>query len=75
MSGVANAGRAAERFAQALKDQTKLPIVLWDESMSTMDAREFRLQMGAPRKKRLGHLDEAAAATILQSYLDAQRGG
>jgi putative Holliday junction resolvase len=68
------AGRAAERFAEALKEQTGLPIVLWDESMSTADAREFRIEMGVPRKKRAGHLDDAAAATILQSYLDAQRG-
>jgi putative pre-16S rRNA nuclease len=72
--GRANAaGRSAERFAEALKTQTKLPIVLWDESMSTSDAREFRIAMGASRKKRSGHLDEAAAAVILQSYLDAQR--
>ena len=67
------AGRAAERFAEALKTQTALPIVLWDESMSTADAREFRIEMGASRKQRGGHLDDAAAAVILQSYLDAQR--
>ncbi len=66
------AGRRAERFAEALKGQTALPIVLWDESMSTSDAREFRLAMGVSRKKRAGHLDDAAAAVILQSYLDAQ---
>ncbi len=69
------AGRAAERFAEALKDQTAVPIVLWDESMSTIDAREIQIEMGVPRKKRAGHLDDAAAAAILQSYLDAQRGG
>ncbi len=69
------AGRRVERFAEALKLQTTLPIVLWDESMSTSDARDFRIEMGAPRKRRRGHLDEAAAAVILQSYLDAQRGG
>jgi putative Holliday junction resolvase len=71
--GQANlAGRRAERFAEALKMQTTLPILLWDESMSTADAREFRLAMGTSRKKRAGHLDDAAAAVILQSYLDAQ---
>lgn len=69
------AGRRAERFAEALKTQTALPIVLWDESMSTADAREFRIEMGTSRKRRSGHLDEAAAAVILQSYLDAQRSG
>lgn len=74
--GRANAaGRSAERFAEALKTQSRLPIVLWDESMSTSDARDFRIEMGVSRKKRSGHLDEAAAAVILQSYLDAQRGG
>lgn len=69
------AGRRAERFAEALKAQTVLPIVLWDESMSTSDAREFRMAMGASRKQRAGHLDDAAAAVILQSYLDAQKDG
>jgi putative Holliday junction resolvase len=68
------AGRSAERFAEALKAQTNLPIVLWDESMSTSDARDFRIAMGVSRKKRAGHMDDAAAAVILQSYLDAQRG-
>ncbi len=69
------AGRRAERFAEALKMQITLPILLWDESMSTADAREFRLEMGSSRKKRAGHLDDAAAAVILQSYLDAQHQG
>ena len=69
------AGRAAQRFAEALKEQTALPIVLWDESMSTLDAREFSIRMGLPRSKRSGHLDDAAAAVILQSYLDARGGG
>jgi putative holliday junction resolvase len=74
--GRANAaGRRAERFAEALKTQTSLPIVLWDESMSTVDARDLYIEMGASRKKRSGHLDDAAATIILQSYLDAQRAG
>ena len=72
--GRANAaGRRAERFAEALKTQTSLPIILWDESLSTADARDTSIQMGMPRKKRAGHLDDAAAAVILQSYLDSQK--
>ncbi len=69
------AGRRAGRFAEALETQTTLRIVLWDESMSTADAREFRRAAGASRKDRRGHLDDAAAAVLLQSYLDAQRPG
>ena len=68
------AGRRAARFAEALKAQTQIPIVMWDESFSTQDARAARLAAGASRKRRAGHLDQLAATLILQSYLEAQRG-
>ena len=66
------AGRRAARFAEVLKTQTQIPIVMWDESFSTQSARVARIEMGASRKKRAGHLDELAATVILQSYLDHQ---
>ena len=65
------AGRRAARFAEALQEQTNLPIQLWDESFSTQKARAARIQMGVSRKQRAGHLDQFAATVILQSYLDA----
>jgi len=65
------AGRRAVRMAEALQEQTDLPVAFWDEGFSTQDARAIRLQMGGSRKKRSGHLDDVAAAVILQSYLDA----
>jgi putative Holliday junction resolvase len=65
------AGRRAARFAQALREQTSVPVELWDEAFSTQTARGARLQMGVSRKRRAGHLDEIAATVILQSYLDA----
>lgn len=65
------AGRMAANFAEALREQSGLPVILWDEAFSTQDARESRLAMGVSRKKRSGHLDEIAATVILQSYLDA----
>jgi len=67
------AGRRAARFAEALKEQTQIPVVLWDESFSTQDARAARIEMGVSRKKRAGHMDELAAVMILKSYLDANR--
>ena len=67
------AGRRAARFAEALKTQTQIPILLWDESFSTQDARAARIELGVSRKKRAGHLDELAATMILQSYLEANR--
>lgn len=63
-------GRRSARFAEALKTQTSLPVVLWDESLTTQDARSAQIRMGASRKDRAGHLDELAATILLQSYLD-----
>lgn len=64
------AGRRAARFADELKNQTNIPIKLWDESFSTQDARAVRIQLGGSRKKRAGHHDAFAAVVILQSYLE-----
>jgi putative pre-16S rRNA nuclease len=67
--------RRATRLAAAVRSQTDLPVVLWDESGSTQAARAARLAMGVSRRKRRGHLDDLAATVILQSYLDAQSSG
>jgi putative Holliday junction resolvase len=67
------AGRAAARFAEALRGQTSIPVELWDESLSTFDARASRIELGVSRKKRAGHHDALAAVVILQSYLEAHR--
>jgi putative Holliday junction resolvase len=67
------AGRRVARFAEALKEQTHVPVILWDESFSTQDARATRVEMGVSRKNRSGHLDELAAVLILQSYLEEAR--
>ncbi len=64
-------GRRSARFARALRKKTDIPIKLWDEYYSTQDARQNYIKMGVSRKKRRGHLDDVAAAVILQSYLNS----
>lgn len=66
-------GRKAARLAAALRAQTDLQVILWDESFSTLTAQSARRELGAPKRKRRGHIDDLAATVILQSYLDAQR--
>jgi putative holliday junction resolvase len=63
--------RKAIRLAEAIRSQSSIPVVLWDESGSTETARQARIAMGVSRQKRKGHLDNLAATVILQSYLDA----
>lgn len=67
--------RRAARLAAAIHRQTGLPVKLWDESGSTQAALAARIAMGASRRKRRGHLDDVAAAMILQDYLDALLSG
>jgi putative Holliday junction resolvase len=66
-------GRKSERMAAALREQIDIPVVLWDEAGSTQEARAARIALGARRAKRDGHLDDLAAAYILQTYLDENR--
>lgn len=66
------ASRRADRLASAIQQQCTIPLKMWDESFSTQAARQARLEMGVPRRKRHGHLDDLAATVILQSYLDTE---
>jgi len=63
--------RRTDRLAEAIREQTDVPVIMWDESFSTQDARQARILMGTTRQKRRGHLDALAATVILQSYLDS----
>jgi putative holliday junction resolvase len=67
--------RHVTKFVDILQSQTTIPIILWDESFSTNQAKEIRQLMNVPRKSRKGHLDDLAAAVILQSYLDSEENG
>lgn len=71
MDGLPNlSGRKAARLAGAIRAKTTLPVELWDESYTTKEAQQVQRELGVSRKKRRGHLDEHAAAHLLQSYLD-----
>jgi putative Holliday junction resolvase len=66
--------RRADRFAEEVRNQTTLPVILWDESGSTQFARAAMAEMKVTKRKRKRHLDELAATVILQSFLDAKSG-
>lgn len=63
--------RSAEKLAEAIRSQTDLDVVLWDESGSTLTARDALIKLGIKKRKRQNHLDDIAATVILQSYLDS----
>jgi len=63
--------RRAAAVAAALRQAIAIPVVEWDERFSTQDAQEKLREAGVRPRRRQGRIDQAAAAVILQSYLDA----
>ena len=57
-------------IAEALRQRTCKPVVLWDESLSTVEAMERLRAAGKNRREAQKDIDMHAAAVILQSYLD-----
>jgi putative Holliday junction resolvase len=68
-----SAARGARAFAQRVADATGKPVELWDERLSTVQAGRSLAQGGVRGRKARAHIDEAAACTILQSWMDAHR--
>lgn len=62
--------RKVMEFTDKLRDQARIPIEFWDEGYSTVTADELMGQAGRSPAQRKARIDEAAAAVILQSYLD-----
>jgi putative Holliday junction resolvase len=60
-------------FAAKLRQRTCRPVVLWDEALTTVEAKE-KLREGGTRRRRTREspVDHHAAAVILQSWLDEQ---
>ena len=61
-----------EAFANALRAQVPVPVVLQDERLSSHEAESRLATRETDWRKRKAKLDAAAAAIILQDYLDAR---
>ena len=59
----------AEAMAELLKAATSLPVVLWDERRTTIDAHQILFNSGKNAKKRKKVVDAVAASLILEGYL------
>lgn len=59
------------RFARRLEAALGIPIIKWDETLSTKEAEEILARSGVHPRKRKDKVDRLAASLILQSFLDA----
>ena len=62
--------QATRAFARNLAAVTPLPIVFWDERLSTVAAERALIEADASRRRRAAVIDHVAAGFILQGLLD-----
>lgn len=67
---VGERAQKTEEFREMLERRTSLPVILWDERLTTVEADEILEESGVPRSERKKVIDKIAACIILQSYLN-----
>ncbi len=68
-------GERAEKSLQlkeTLERRLGLPVVMWDERLTTVEANRTLMETGVRRENRGKYVDMIAAVFILQGYLDAK---
>lgn len=63
----------SEVFAALIRETTGLPVTLWDERRTTVDASRILSNAGVRGKKKKGKIDAVAAALILEGYLGSAK--
>lgn len=67
-------GERAEKsleFGEMVEKRTGLPVIMWDERLTTREAERALMEAGVRRENRKDYLDSVAAVLILQGYLDS----
>ena len=59
-------------FRSMVERRTGLPVVLWDERLTTVAAERTLIESSVRRENRTEYIDQIAASFILQGYLDAR---
>lgn len=60
-------------FKDMLERRTGIPVVMWDERLTTVSADKVMMESGIRREHRKDYVDEIAAMLILQNYLESIR--
>lgn len=67
--------QTCEALARELRERTGLPVTLWDERLTTVDAHRILHANGRKSKKHRKNVDAVAATLILEGYLARKNGG
>lgn len=64
-----------QQLIQRLEQSLSVPVIPWDERLTTRSAEDLLIEANVSRRKRRGAVDRVAAAIILQSYLESLSAG
>lgn len=67
---VGPAAQSAQQFLEAVQAAVGIPVIAWDERLTTKAAEQMLIEADVSRKKRKGVVDRVAAALLLKSYLE-----
>lgn len=67
--------QTCQALAEELKERTGLPVSLWDERLTTVDAHRILHANGRKSKKHRQNVDAVAATLILEGFLARKNGG
>jgi putative Holliday junction resolvase len=65
--------RRARKYGDLLAQRTGLPVVYWDERLTTVEAQRILQDSGVQPRQARQQIDAVAAAVILQSYLNTRK--
>ena len=69
-NSIGERAQKSEEFAEDLRRRTGLPVMLWDERLTTVAAHRVLDQGAVGLSKKMQVVDKLAAVFILQGYLD-----
>ena len=64
---------ACESLGEIIRNKTDIPVVFWDERLTTVSAHRILSDNNVRGKKRKAVVDAVAAVTILQDYIDSRK--
>ncbi|MEO7111411.1 MAG: Holliday junction resolvase RuvX [Polyangiaceae bacterium] len=72
--GEGDSARRAREMAQRIANATGCEVDLWDERLTTVEARRNLAMSEVHGKKAKDHIDEASAVVLLQAWIESQKG-
>lgn len=66
-------GEKTQKFAEILMQNIEVPLIMWDERLTTVSARRIMIENDVKQKDKKNLVDTVAAVVILENYLNSKR--